>query len=54
MRKLKKAIFLSLEIKKGPGEDTLRKKEYMKNYYYKKNLLNHLIIHAQENLSLNK
>ena len=52
MKKLKKDIVLNIKI-----EEIEKKKEYMKNDYYKrKHLLNHLIncVEELENISLNK
>ena len=46
---------LTIEIKML-DDDRERKKEYMKNYYYKKNLINHLIYYVEEleNVSLDE
>ena len=55
MRKLKKEIMLTIEINMS-DRDRERKKEYMRNYYYMKKKLNHLInrLEELENVSLNK
>ena len=47
MRKLKKEIMLKLETKICQMKIE-KKKEYMRNYYCKKKLLNHLINRVEE------